>query len=147
MEKPLYGQIERLDLKSLPNLSVTMTQSRDIEELRERIKELEQNDEIFARRSNTLLDEILITDERLDRTAAQVQENTQAINRLDEQLERLADRFDELANGQLRMQEAISQLTILATGFARQAEADRVEIRRIWQYLLEQKPNGREGSE
>ena len=144
MEKPLYPSIERLDQKVYLHLSVTMTQSRDIEELRERIKELEQNDEIFARRSNTLLDEILITDERLDRTAAQVQENTQAISRLDEQLERLADRFDQMVNNQIALQGTVDQLSMLWTGLARQAEADRAVMRSILEYLQNQYPgNGR----
>lgn len=147
MEKPLYPSIERLDQKVYLHLSVTMTQSRDIEELRERIKELEQNDEIFARRSNTLLDEILITDERLDRTAAQVQENTQAISRLDEQLVQLAERFDQMVNNQIALQGTVDQLSMLWTGLARQAEADRAVMRSILEYLQNQYPGNGQSRE
>lgn len=151
MEKPLW--LKRLTISVISILPMTQTPENDIEQLRERIKELEHNDEIFARRSNTLLDEILITDERLDRiserldrTAAQSQENTQAISQLNDQLEQLADRFDEMVNNQIGLQETVSQLTVFWTGLAHQAEADRAVMRQILEYLRNQYPGNGSGS-
>lgn len=118
----------------------------DIEELRERIKELEESDVIFARRSNTLLDEILITDERLDRIA-------ERLERTDTQLVQLADRFDQMVNGQIALQETVNQLAMLWTGLAHQvegqanqAEADRAVMRSILEYLRNRYPGNGSGS-
>jgi predicted transcriptional regulator len=101
---------------------------------------------IFARRSNTLLDEILITDERLDRIA-------ERLDRTDSQLEILADRFDRMVEGQIALQETVSQLAMLWTGLAHQvegqasqAEADRTLMRQILEYLRNQYPGNGSGS-
>lgn len=117
----------------------------DIEELRERIKELEESDVIFARRSNTLLDEILITDERLDRIA-------ERLERTDTQLVQLADRFDQMVNGQIALQQTVNQLAMLWTGLAHQvegqtnqAEADRAVMRSILEYLRNRYPGNGSG--
>lgn len=124
---------------------MTEPRNSDIEELRERIKELEESDVIFARRSNTLLDEILITDERLDRIA-------ERLERTDTQLVQLADRFDQMVNGQIALQQTVNQLAMLWTGLAHQvegqanqAEADRAVMRSILEYLRNRYPGNGSG--
>lgn len=120
--------------------------NNDIEQLREQIKELEHNDEIFARRSNILLDQIIVIDERINRTDERIDRITERLDRTDGQLELLADRFDEMVNGQIALQETVSQLAVLWTGLAHQAEADRAVMRQVLEYLRNQYPGNGSGS-
>lgn len=145
-----------------------MTQD-EINELRSRIAELEKSDADFVRKSNLLLDEILLNRDS-------IAENTKAIAESRRDIDQLADRTGELAQSisELRQTQqllaftvgqVLESITILRqtqqtttdrfvetfTRFQEQAVADRqafqAEIRRIWEYLLQQNPNGRGGNE
>ena len=141
-----------------------MTQD-EINELRSRIAELEKSDADFAQKSNLLLDEILLNRDS-------IAENTKAIAESRRDIDQLADRTGELAQSisELRQTQqllaftvgqVLESMTLLRqtqqtttdrfvetfTRFQEQAVADRqafqAEIRRIWEYLLQQNPNGR----
>jgi len=107
-----------------------MSSTPTIEELRQRIDSVEAE---FGSRTNLLLDQMIVTGEKLDRL-------TDRVSRMDEQLEILADRVDYLATGQINLQSSVSQLTVLMTGFAHQAEADRAVMRSILEYLRNRYP-------
>ncbi|HBB32373.1 MAG TPA: hypothetical protein DDZ80_08755 [Cyanobacteria bacterium UBA8803] len=102
---------------------------------------------IFARRSNTLLDEILITNERLDRVAERLDQITEQQNQTDKQLVLLAERFDQMVNSQIALQENVNQLTVLWTGLAHQAEQDRAVMRQILEYLRNRYPGNDRSTE
>lgn len=126
----------------------------DITELRERIQQLETADADFARKSNVLLDEIVLSRD-------QIAENTKAIAESRRDIDQLADRTGELAQSisELRQTQQLLTFTVgqvaesvtilrqTQQAFVEQAVADRqafqVEIRRIWEYLLQHSSNGR----
>lgn len=137
-----------------------------INELRLRIEELETQDADFARRSNLLLDEILLTRDQVDSNARSIDSLTQVTSENRRDIDQLAQRTGELAQSisELRQSqqiltfavsqvaESVSILRQTQQGFVEQAVADRrqmlenqAEIRRIWEYLLSQHPNGRGG--
>jgi uncharacterized protein YhaN len=96
-------------------------------------------DDEFSRRTNILLDEILVL--------------TQDLDRLTQRVDCLTERVDRLVENQQNTQATVAQLATLMVQLARDAEADRatirdnqVEIRRIWEYLLGQSGNGRRGA-
>jgi chromosome segregation ATPase len=115
-----------------------MTEAQ-LNELRSRVAALEEQDADFARRSNLLLDEILITDENLKIL-------TRRVDALTERVDTLTERVDSLFLSQENTQATVAQLATLMVQFAQNAETDRqtfqTEIRRIWEYLLERNPNG-----
>lgn len=117
-------------------MTETPREANDIRQIREQLGGL---DEEFTRKSNILLDQIIVLDERMDRA-------DERLDRIDALLERLAERFDQMVNNQITMQAHMEQLNVFMVGFARQAETDRqifqAETRRIWEYLLSQQPNG-----
>ncbi len=82
---------------------------------------LEGIDREFSRRTNILLDEIIVLTERLDR---------------------LTERVDRLTENQQITQNLATQMGALTLQLARDSETDRAEIRRIWEYLLSQSGNG-----
>ncbi len=127
---------------------------QQIAELRSRIAELEERDEDFARRSNLLLDEILVTREQIAENAKAIAQGRRDIDQLADRMGELAQSVSELRQNQQLLTFTISQvaesMTILRQtqqAFVEQAVADRqsfqAEIRRIWEYLLSQHPNGR----
>lgn len=120
--------------------------SRYIRRIREQLEGL---DEEFTRKTNILLDQIIVLDERMERADERLERISERQERTDAMLEQLADRFDQMVNNQITMQANIEQLNVFMTGFAHQAETDRqifqAEIRRIWEYLLQQRSNGHGG--
>jgi chromosome segregation ATPase len=138
---------------------------QEITEMRSRIAELEERDADFARKSNLLLDEILLTRD-------QVEENTRAIAESRRDIDQLAQRTGELAQSisELRQNQQLLTFTVgqLAESmavlrqvqqtttdsfvetfvrFQETASLDRqsfqTEILRIWEYLTTTRPNGR----
>lgn len=140
-----------------------MSENQPIEEqlasLRERVSQLESDDADFARRSNLLLDEIIITDDNLKTLTRHVDTLTEKVDRLTGQMDTLTERMDtltirvdQLAVSLGNTQAIVTQLATLMVQFTQNAEADRVtirenqaEVRRIWEYLLSQHPNGKGG--
>ncbi|HEY9743321.1 MAG TPA: hypothetical protein V6C90_22775 [Coleofasciculaceae cyanobacterium] len=136
---------------------------QQIAEMRSRIAELEERDEDFARRSNLLLDEILVTREQADKNTKAIEnlvrvsaEGRRDIDQLATRMGELAQSVSELRQNQQLLTFTISQvaesMTILRQtqqAFVEQAIADRqsfqTEIQRIWEYLLSTRPNGRGG--
>ncbi len=92
--------------------------NQSLAEIRATIATLDTN---WQRRHNLLLDEIVV---------------------IGDQMSELTQKVDRLAEGQEVMQSSINQLAKVMVQFAINAEADRAEIRKIWQYLLSQRPNG-----
>lgn len=133
----------------------------EIAELRSRIAELEERDEDFARKSNLLLDEILLTRDQADKNTVAIENLIRASSESRRDIDQLATRMGELAqlvselrqNQQLltftvtQIAESISILRQTQTSFVEQAIADRqsfqTEIQRIWEYLMTTRPNGR----
>lgn len=133
----------------------------EIAELRSRIAELEERDEDFARKSNLLLDEILLTRDQADKNTVAIENLVRASSESRRDIDQLATRMGELAqlvselrqNQQLltftvtQIAESISILRQTQTSFVEQAIADRqsfqTEIQRIWEYLMTTRPNGR----
>jgi chromosome segregation ATPase len=129
--------------------------------MRSRIAELEKSDADFARKSNLLLDEILLTRDQINQNSRQIDQNSQAIAESRRDIDQLADRTGELAQSIIELRqnvqlvvftvsqvtESISILRQTQTSFVEQAIADRqsfqTEIQRIWEYLLSTRPNGR----
>ena len=129
--------------------------------MRSRIAELEKSDADFVRKSNLLLDEILLTRDQINQNSRQIDQNSQAIAESRRDIDQLADRTGELAqsiselkqNVQLvafsvsQVAESISILRQTQTSFVEQAIAERqsfqTEIQRIWEYLMTTRPNGR----
>ncbi len=141
---------------------------QEIALMRSRIAELEERDEDFARKSNLLLDEILLTRDGADKNTVAIENLVQASSESRRDIDQLATRMGELAqsvselrqNQQLltftvtQMAESItilrqSQQTFVETfaRFTEQAALDRqsfqAEVQRIWEYLLSTRPNGR----
>jgi uncharacterized protein YoxC len=139
-----------------------------IAELRARIAALEQGDADFARKSNILLDNILLNREQIER-------NTQAAVESRRDIDQLAERIGDLAQGasqfrqelresiesanQARREDiqvmvstvdtlsaSIRDLREVQLAMIQQANTERTEwqaeIQRIWEYLLRQSPNG-----
>jgi chromosome segregation ATPase len=133
----------------------------EIAELRSRIAELEERDEDFARKSNLLLDEILLTRDQADKNTVAIENLVRVSSESRRDIDQLATRMGELAqlvselrqNQQLltftvtQIAESISILRQTQTSFVEQAIADRqsfqTEIQRIWEYLMTTRPNGR----
>ncbi len=128
--------------------------NEQLQELRSRITELEERDEDFARRSNLLLDEIIVTRDQIAENAKAIAESRRDIDQLAARTGELAQSLSELRQNQQLLTFTISQvaesMTILRQtqqAFVEQAVADRqafqAEIQRIWEYLMTTRPNGR----
>jgi hypothetical protein len=89
-------------------------------------------DDEFSRRTNLLLDEILVAE----------QQRAEMDRRLTERLDRLAASQQLLAENQQALQATLSQTTTFMVQLARVATENQAEIRRIWEYLLRQSGNG-----
>jgi uncharacterized protein involved in exopolysaccharide biosynthesis len=104
--------------------------------------------------------------DRLDRIEAILERTAQQQSRLDSQLELLADRVGEIAQSTSDLRHSMNELRQdreetwaafnrfmgIMVQFQEQANADRAimlenqtEIRRIWEYLMRQHPNGQGG--
>ncbi len=137
----------------------------DIQEMRSRIAELEQSDADFARKSNLLLDEIIVNRDSIAENTKAIAESRRDIDQLAARTGELAQSISELRQTQQLLAFTVGQvlesMTILRqtqqtttdrfvetfTRFQEQAVADRqafqAEIQRIWEYLTTTRPNGR----
>lgn len=138
---------------------------QEIVELRSRIAEIEERDEDFARRSNLLLDEIMLTREQADKNTRAIDNLVQVSAEGRRDIDQLATRMGELAQSvsELRQNQQLLTFTITQVAesmtilrqtqasFVEQAIADRqsfqAEIQRIWEYLMTTRPNGRGGED
>ena len=140
--------------------------------MRSRIAALEQGDADFARKSNILLDNILLNGEQIERNTTAIDRYAQAAAESRRDIDQLATRTGELAQSisELRtnvqlvaftVSQMVESMTILRqtqqtttdrfvetfARFQEQAALDRqsfqAEIQRIWEYLRSQHPNGR----
>ncbi len=82
----------------------------DIQEMRSRIAELEKSDVDFARKSNLLLDEILLTRDQADSNARAIENFLQASAEGRRDIDQLADRMGELATEVSDLRQATSEL-------------------------------------
>ena len=144
----------------------------DIQEMRSRIAELEKGDADFARKSNLLLDEILLTRDQADSNTRAIENLLQASAEGRRDIDQLADRMGELATEVSSLRQSIeavnqgrrediqimintvdtlsasirdlreSQLLMIQQGAADRT-AWQAEIQRIWEYLMTTRPNGR----
>jgi predicted nuclease with TOPRIM domain len=124
-------------------MTQTPGEADDIRRIREQLEGL---DEEFTRKSNILLDQIIVLDERMERADERLERISERQERTDAMLEQLADRFDQMVNNQITMQANIEQLNVFMTGFAYQAEADRAVMRQILEYLRNRYPGNGSGS-
>ncbi len=81
----------------------------------------------------------------VDRLAVRHESTQLTVERLAVTVERLTLRLDRLAESQQTTQASVDQLARLMMQFAQNAEADRAEIRRVWDYLNQQSNGGGEG--
>lgn len=90
--------------------------------------QVERVDTEFGRRCNILLDEIVVLTDDLNSLGRKV-------DRLAIGQQQLQEGQQQLQEGQQQMQLALANLSTVMVQMARNAEADRAEIRRIWEYL------------
>lgn len=130
-----------------------MTQD-EIDLLRSRIAELEERDIDFARKSNLLLDELIVTRDQIAENVKAIADSRRDIDQLATRTGELAQSISELRQSQQLLTFTISQvaesITLLRQtqqAFVEQAVADRqafqAEIQRLWEYLTTTRPNGR----
>lgn len=81
-------------------------------------------------------------DARLDRIAQISEKNSEEIDLLAERIGSLAEAINELRQDRQTVWELFDRVADGMIQFQNQASADRTEIRRIWEYLLSQHPNG-----
>jgi len=81
-----------------------------LQEMRSRIAELFKSDEDFARKSNLLLDEILLTRDQADSNARAIENLLQASAEGRRDIDQLADRMGELATEVSDLRQATSEL-------------------------------------
>jgi methyl-accepting chemotaxis protein len=128
-----------------------------IAELRSRILELEKGDADFARKSNILLDNILLNREQIERNTQATVESRRDIDQLAERIGDLAQEASqfrqelresiESANQARRediqvMVNIVDSLSASVRIAVEQSQASLAESQRIWEYLLRQSPNG-----
>ncbi len=92
-------------------------------------------------------------DARLDRLAQTAEESRRDIDQLAERVGQIAQSVSELRQDREDTWTALNRFMGIMVQFQEQAAADRAvilenqrEIRRIWEYLLRQHPNGQGGS-
>ncbi|OCQ91991.1 hypothetical protein BCD67_21485 [Oscillatoriales cyanobacterium USR001] len=105
--------------------------TQDKENIEQRVADIEarldrMNGE-FSDRTAILLDGLL----------ALSQQTTAIANRMDQ----LTDRMDQLTDRMDRLTDRMDRLTDVVARLAQNAEADKVEFRRIWEYLESQQRN------
>ena len=144
----------------------------EITEMRSRIAELEERDADFARKSNLLLDEILLTRDQADSNTRAIDNLLQASAEGRRDIDQLAERTGELAQSISELRESVEavnqarrediqvmvntvdtlsasirDLREIQLVMIQQANVDRTawqaEIQRIWEYLTTTRPNGR----
>lgn len=128
-----------------------------IAELRARIAELERGDADFARKSNILLDNILLNREQIERNTQSAVESRRDIDQLAERIGDLAQEASqfrqelresiESANQARRediqvMVNIVDSLSASVRIAVEQSQASLAASQRIWEYLLRQSPNG-----
>jgi uncharacterized protein YoxC len=145
---------------------------QEITELRSRIAELEERDADFARKSNLLLDEILLTRDQADSNTRAIDNLLQASAEGRRDIDQLAERTGELAQSISELRESVEavnqarrediqvmvntvdtlsasirDLREIQLVMIQQSTVDRTawqaEIQRIWEYLTTTRPNGR----
>jgi uncharacterized protein YoxC len=145
---------------------------QEITEMRSRIAELEERDADFARKSNLLLDEILLTRDQADSNTRAIDNLLQASAEGRRDIDQLAERTGELAQSISELRESIEavnqarrediqvmvntvdtlsasirDLREIQLVMIQQSTVDRTawqaEIQRIWEYLTTTRPNGR----
>ena len=145
---------------------------QEITEMRSRIAELEERDADFARKSNLLLDEILLTRDQADSNTRTIDNLLQASAEGRRDIDQLAERTGELAQSISELRESIEavnqarrediqvmvntvdtlsasirDLREIQLVMIQQSTVDRTawqaEIQRIWEYLTTTRPNGR----
>src|SRR4028119_445310 len=145
---------------------------QEITEMRSRIAELEERDADFARKSNLLLDEILLTRDQADSNTRTIDNLLQASAEGRRDIDQLAKRTGELAQSISELRESIEavnqarrediqvmvntvdtlsasirDLREIQLVMIQQSTVDRTawqaEIQRIWEYLTTTRPNGR----
>lgn len=84
---------------------------QEIAELRERIAELSERDEDFARRSNLLLDEILVTREQADKNTRAIDNLLQVSAKGRRDIDQLATRMGELAQSVSELRQSTSEVS------------------------------------
>jgi chromosome segregation ATPase len=82
-----------------------------LQEMRSRITELEERDEDFARRSNLLLDEILVTREQADSNTRTIDNLLQVSAEGRRDIDQLAPRMGELAQSISELRQSTSDVT------------------------------------
>jgi chromosome segregation ATPase len=90
----------------------------EIAELRSRIAELEERDEDFARKSNLLLDEILLTREQADKNTVAIENLVQVTSESRRDIDQLATRMGELAQSVSELRQNQQLLTFTVTQVA-----------------------------
>lgn len=85
-----------------------------------------------ANSNNELIEQLAAGQQRNDETIEQLAAGQR---RNDETIERLNQAIEQLTAGQQQLNQIMVQ-------FAANAETDRAEIRKIWEYLLGQQSNG-----
>ncbi len=145
---------------------------QEITEMRSRIAELEERDADFARKSNLLLDEILLTRDQADSNTRAIDNLLQASAEGRRDIDQLAERTGELAQSISELRESVEavnqarrediqvmvntvdtlsasirDLREIQLVMIQQSTVDRTawqaEIQRIWEYLTTTRPNGR----
>lgn len=109
-----------------------MTNPTPLQELENRVDRMDAE---FSRRTNILLDEMIVLTE-------EVSQLTKKVDQLTDRVDRLTDRVDQLAINQREIQVTVAGLAGIMARSIEAAERDRAEIVRIWQYLLGQQSNG-----
>jgi len=96
-----------------------------LQELENRVDRMDAE---FSRRTNILLDEMIVL--------------TKEVSQLTKKVDRLTERVDQLAINQREIQVTVAGLAAIMARSIEAAERDRAEIVRIWKYLLGQQSNG-----
>lgn len=81
-------------------------------------------------------------DERIDRLVSSIEAHDRQIENLNDKFDRLTSIMMELAQRQRRTEEAVENLSETVSRLAQIALEDKAEIKRIWEYLMNQTTNG-----
>ncbi|NEP61055.1 MAG: hypothetical protein F6K31_29420 [Symploca sp. SIO2G7] len=124
--------------------------NEQLAEIRQRIQELEASDQDFAKKANTLLDEIIVNDQAIESLTRNLNEFI-AESRRDREADRERIAFNEMRLDVFRerilmQDERFNTLQENIDRNIQQAEADRAVMSEILQYLRNQYPgNGKGG--
>jgi methyl-accepting chemotaxis protein len=92
---------------------------------------VEGMDREFSRRTNIILDEVLVLTQQMESLTGSVEQLTTEVNRLTLRVNQVTERVDQLTENQEVTQANVNQLVDLMVQFAQNAEADRSIIRGI----------------